>query len=177
MLAVLVLAAHAAVPYACPTIDDTVAVYCEAMRELLSRYHAPVTRIVLVDRTKLGVIGELDEEYAAKMLQTTPDAVRDLKAVNLKPAAFPPNLEFEVPHVVLPEAAAVRAYQPVRTDLPLAGNILVRLSAISFSGDRREALVYAGYTCGGLCGEGVIIRVVRVADGWRVARSMMVWVS
>jgi len=55
--------------------------------------------------------------------------------------------------------------------------VLVTLSAISFSADREEALVYGSFTCGGMCGEGVIMRIVRGPGGWRVARAMMVWIS
>ena len=175
MIAVLVLAAQ--VSFLCPTGDDVVTVYCEAVHELLHRYGGTVTRIVVIDQTKLGMLGDLDEQYAARMLQVTPEAVRNLKAVNLKPVPLPKNLEFESPHIALPESDAVSAYQPVPADPPRAGNILVRLSAISFSADREEALVYGSFTCGGMCGEGVIVRIVRGPGGWRVARAMMVWIS
>ena len=177
MIAVFVLAAQASLPHACAAADDVVSVYCEAAHELLHRYGAPVARIVLIDRTKLGLLGELDEQYAAKTLQVTVDAVRNLKAVNQKPTALPANLQFEAPHVMLPEAAAISAYQPVQADPPRAGNLLVTLSAISFSADREEALVYGSFTCGGMCGQGVIMRMARAPDGWRVARVLNVWIS
>src|SRR5262249_38886456 len=140
-------------------------------------YQGPVARIVLIDQTKLGLLGDLDEQYAARMLQTTPEAVRNLKAVNVKPAALPSNLEFEAPHIALPESAAVLAYQPVATEPPREGNILVTLSAISFGAERNEALVYGSFTCGGMCGEGIVLRIMRGPDGWRVARAMTVWIS
>jgi hypothetical protein len=177
VIAVLVLAAQASLPHACPTADDVVSVYCEAVHELLHRYGAPVARIVLIDRTKLGLLGDLDEQYAARTLQVNVDAVRNLKAVNQKPTALPANLQFEALHVMLPEAAAISAYQPVVTDPPRAGNLLVALSAISFSADREQALVYGSFTCGGMCGQGVIMRMAKGADGWRVARVLEVWIS
>jgi hypothetical protein len=177
VIAVLVLAAQASLPHACAAADDIVSVYCEAVHELLDRYGAPVARIVLIDRTRLGLLGELDEQYAAKTLQVADAAVRNLKAVNQKSTALPANLQFDVPHLMLPEAAAIAAYQPVKTEPPRAANLLVSLSAISFSADREEALVYGSFTCGGMCGQGVIIRIAKGPDGWRVARVLSVWIS
>jgi hypothetical protein len=177
MIAALALAAQASTSYVCPAGQDEVTVYCEAVHELLHQYHGPVTRIVLIDQTKLGLLGDLDEQHAARMLQVTTEAVRNLKTVNVKPVALPSNLEFEAPHIALPEPAAVSAYQPVVSDPPREGNILVTLSAISFSSDHEEALVYGSFTCGGLCGQGIIMRIERGADGWRVARAMTVWIS
>jgi hypothetical protein len=175
MIAVVVLASQ--VSFLCPGADAVVGVYCEAVHELLHRHRGEVTRIVLIDQTKLGVLGELDEQYAATVLQVTPEAVRNLKAVNLKPGTLPAKLEFEKPHVALPASDAVSAFQPVRSQPPLAGNLLVTLSAISFSGDGQEALVYGSFTCGGMCGQGVIMRLVRSSAGWRVTGALTVWMS
>jgi hypothetical protein len=39
------------------------------------------------------------------------------------------------------------------------------------------AVVYASYTCGGLCGKGWLILLRRGASGWRVVESAMIWIS
>ena len=60
---------------------------------------------------------------------------------------------------------------------PDAGDLMIRLSAISFTDDRQDALVYRMFYCGGLCGEGHILRLQRTPAGWRVVRSVMLWIS
>src|ERR671935_2893684 len=148
MIGVVALAVQ--ISYLCPTTDDVVSVYCETVHELLRLNDRPVTRIVLTNGTKLY---DFNEENVATALDVSREAARDLKAANHTSVDFPPDLEFETPYVALPEADAFAVFR-ARTE-PLDGNLLVTLSAISFSADRREALVYGSFICGGLCGQGI----------------------
>ena len=40
-----------------------------------------------------------------------------------------------------------------------------------------KALVYAGYSCGGLCGEGFLFLLARQEGVWRIVYPMLVWMS
>lgn len=52
----------------------------------------------------------------------------------------------------------------------------VRFSAPAYRGSD-SAVLYVTYSCGGLCGEGWLIRLSRVDDAWRVVSSQSVWAS
>jgi hypothetical protein len=43
--------------------------------------------------------------------------------------------------------------------------------------DDGTALMFLGYFCGGLCGEGNFLLLQRQKEGWRVIKSMMTWIS
>jgi hypothetical protein len=52
----------------------------------------------------------------------------------------------------------------------------VRFSAPAYS-DAGDAVVYVTYACGGLCGEGWLVRLSPVGSGWRVANWLSLVVS
>jgi hypothetical protein len=52
----------------------------------------------------------------------------------------------------------------------------IAVSAPSYSSDR-AAVVYAEFVCGGACGEGFLVRLQRQAEGWRLWRVKMLWIS
>jgi hypothetical protein len=49
---------------------------------------------------------------------------------------------------------------------------VVWLSAVSFSKDKRHAMVWMRNFCGGLCGSGLMWKLDRSTKGWRVADSV-----
>jgi hypothetical protein len=52
----------------------------------------------------------------------------------------------------------------------------IAVSAPSYSSDR-AAVLYPEFVCGGLCGEGFLVRLHREPEGWRVSRVDGRWVS
>jgi hypothetical protein len=56
-------------------------------------------------------------------------------------------------------------------------NGFIQLSAVGFNTDFSQAVVEAGYTCGGLCGSGQLV-VLEKRDGyWRVVDRVKTWIS
>jgi hypothetical protein len=53
----------------------------------------------------------------------------------------------------------------------------IGLSAIAFSQDEQEALVYGEIQCGGACGFGTIYYLRRTHNSWRIAATFRVWVG
>ncbi len=53
----------------------------------------------------------------------------------------------------------------------------VELSRVGFDPYRRQALVYAGWSCGGLCGQGNMIVLEKRDTGWKVVSKETLWVS
>ena len=52
----------------------------------------------------------------------------------------------------------------------------IAVSTPSYSSDR-AAVLYAEFVCGGLCGEGFLVRLHREPEGWRVSRVDGRWIS
>lgn len=59
---------------------------------------------------------------------------------------------------------------------PKAGATL-QLSRTAFSPDGTLALAFAGYSCGGLCGNGSYYELAHTADGWLVIKTIVIWWS
>ncbi len=53
----------------------------------------------------------------------------------------------------------------------------VETSYAVLSADRRHALIYVSYWCGGTCGSGLLHYLVRSANGWKIEISSQLWVS
>jgi hypothetical protein len=49
---------------------------------------------------------------------------------------------------------------------------IVWLSSVAFSTDRQHAMVWVRNFCGGLCGSGMMWKLDRTTQGWRVASSV-----
>jgi hypothetical protein len=62
-------------------------------------------------------------------------------------------------------------------DFPGSGGVALFVSRVAFNGDKTSALVYWSYTCGGLCGDGVVAQLERVDGQWSVVDSLVVWIS
>jgi hypothetical protein len=50
-------------------------------------------------------------------------------------------------------------------------------SRIAYSPDALTALMYYEYHCGGLCGGGDMVVVVREGDRWRAKQILNLWIS
>jgi hypothetical protein len=57
-----------------------------------------------------------------------------------------------------------------------AGEIIT-LSRVGFSPDKSHALLFLGYQCGWLCGQGNYILLMKKDGEWKVEKKSMTWVS
>jgi hypothetical protein len=102
--------------------------------------------------------------------------------LNSQPSALP-DLRGRIDGLTLltPEDAArvggrMVGSEAFRAAFPKAGAVL-SLSRAAFSPDGTLALVYGGYSCGGLCGNGSYYELAHTAEGWIVVSTVTVWVS
>jgi hypothetical protein len=61
-------------------------------------------------------------------------------------------------------------------DFPETGGIM-GFSRVGYSSDGKTALVYYDVSCGGLCGAGYYVFLVKTGNSWNVVQSSMIWVS
>ena len=59
---------------------------------------------------------------------------------------------------------------------PNAGSIDT-LSRVGFNESKTQALIYYGYVCGGLCGQGQYILLTRTDDKWTIEKECLTWIS
>jgi hypothetical protein len=54
---------------------------------------------------------------------------------------------------------------------------IVFFSKVGFNYQHNQAFLYAGRTCGGLCGEGEYVLLSKVDGRWRIVKEQALWVS
>lgn len=96
--------------------------------------------------------------------------VKDLRQRNLQPAWFPPASVFNAITFRAEELSATLARHKGRTIGYAA------FSVPAYSGDG-QALVYATYFCGSLCGKGWLLLLHQVDGAWTVQSARMLWIS
>ena len=104
------------------------------------------------------------------------------QTLNVQPSALP-DLAGQLDRLTmltLQDAARVEGRgvgsEAFTAAFPKAGAVL-SLSRTAFSPDGTLALVYGGYSCGGLCGNGSYYELAHTAEGWIVIDTITVWVS
>src|SRR5262245_1413888 len=146
MVSALILAAHVA--FLCPATDDSVSIYCETVHSLLAQ-RSGVVRLIIVNPTVTMSVTNV--RSIAESLGTSVEVISALQSGTQTTSDLPSNLEFERPFVFMSEEEQrTRAKERGVGRWPDAGDLIVRLSAISLSEDHQEALVYAAFTCGSL---------------------------
>jgi hypothetical protein len=54
---------------------------------------------------------------------------------------------------------------------------IVTLSRVGFNADKSQALIFVGYQCDWLCGEGNYILLIKKEGEWKIEKKSMTWVS
>lgn len=54
---------------------------------------------------------------------------------------------------------------------------LITLSNVGFNPEKNQAILYIGYQCDGLCGQGHYVLMVKANGNWKVEKRVMTWIS
>jgi hypothetical protein len=54
---------------------------------------------------------------------------------------------------------------------------IITFSRVGYSADGKTAMVYVGYGCGGLCGQGNDLILVLENGQWKIKEEVMIWIS
>jgi hypothetical protein len=67
-------------------------------------------------------------------------------------------------------------WKAFRQKYPGAGEIIT-LSRVGFNPDKSQALIFVGYQCDWLCGEGNYILLTKRDGEWKIEKKSMTWIS
>lgn len=171
--------------------EDEIAVYTTLFANLFEA--GPGRPIVLEDRTSIGlppgmwattsVQGTDTQKFLAKLM---PETRADYQAKMKQSMRLPQNCtlapECKVADVVMLTAIVVtkskndKGWKNFFAKYPNSAGILL-VSRIGFNRDHTEAIVYAGKSCGTLCGEGYYVRLVKIGEHWTVADQTTIWIA
>jgi hypothetical protein len=167
--------------------EDESGVYTALFQEI---YQAANGRpIVLSDQTALGVPPGMLAKIPVQGLQTKefldkvpPEAKQDYTQSNHtseklpSPCHLAPECIAENAGDLALEVKNAKAWNKFFRKHPNAPGIVV-VSRIGFNSAHSQAIVYTGYTCGTLCGQGEYARLVKNNGEWAVADHTVVWIS
>lgn len=153
----------------------------------------PGRPIVLEDRTSVGVPpgmwattsvqGTDTQKFLAKL---APETRADYQTKMKTSVRLPQNCSL-APKCTVMDAVSLTAIVVTKnkndkgwknffSKFPNAPGILL-VSRVGFNSDKTEAVVYAGKSCGTLCGEGYYVRLTKIGDRWTVADQTTVWIA
>lgn len=167
--------------------EDESGVYTALFQEI---YQAANDRpIVLSDQTALGVPPGMIAKIPVQGLQTkdfldkvSPEAKADYAQNNRTSEKLPsvchlaPKCFAENAGDLAVEVKNAKAWSKFFKKHPNTPGIVV-VSRIGFNGDHTQAVVYTGYSCGTLCGQGEYARLVKNNGAWVVTDRTVVWIS
>jgi hypothetical protein len=140
----------------------------------------PVKSLVIKDRTVLyppqglGPDQNLGDMVAPSI---HPQMFADYRTKNQQPATLNRSFNLKVDFVMFNVLANSLKSRPSPSGNGVDGSYIVSLSRVGFDNAHTEALVYMQYVCGGLCGEGLALFVVKENGAWKVNRVSMLWIS
>jgi hypothetical protein len=174
-------------PSAPQVADDETGVYTALFQEI---YQAAKGRpIVLADQTALGVPPGMIAKIPVQGLQTkafldkvSPEVKQEYTQINhtseklLSPCRFAPECVTEDVADLALQLKNSKAWVRFFKKYPNTPGIIV-VSRIGFNHDHTQAVVYTGYTCGTMCGQGEYARLAKNNGVWVVEDHTVVWIS
>ena len=179
-------------PDAAPALSaDEAGVYSALFANLFEA--GPGRPIVLEDRTSIGVPpgmwattsvqGPDTQKFLAKL---SPETRADYQAKMKSSVQLPKNCSLapectvmdavSLTGIVVTKAKNDKGWKNFFSKYPNSPGILL-VSRIGFNRDSTEAIVYAGKSCGTLCGEGYYVRLTKIGDRWTVADQTTIWIA
>jgi len=168
---------------AVPQIDleaERYAIYSLFLKKIVADESVKV--LVVENQTRPDTYSE-DEWTGMKVEPGWQSVVDDYKTKNLQPAAvesrfkLPTTVKFisaqEVDHFFGEGGGWWKAFFQ---KYPKASG-LVTFSNVGFNPEMTYSLVDVGYSCGGLCGNGALVLLVRKDGNWIIERHLITWVS
>ena len=174
---------HQAPSTVLPPVDveaERYAIYSLFLREMFA--DKPVKLLVVESQTRPDTY--MKEEWDRMEVEPRWQSVVDnYKAKNAQPAAVDNKFKVTLP-VTLVSAQEVDQFfregggwwQAFYKKYPKSPG-LVTFSNVGFNSEMTYALVDVGYSCGGLCGRGGLVLLVKKDGNWTREKDLIAWVS
>lgn len=125
-------------------------------------------RTVVYPRQGLGPDQNLGDMIAPSLHRET---FTDYRTRNQEPATLTRSFNIKIEYVLLGSPESFRAfYERQKGQLNS-----VNLSRVGFNNAHTEALVYLGHNCGGLCGEGFALFLLKESGVWKVNKKAVLY--
>jgi hypothetical protein len=144
-----------------------------------------VRMLVIVDQTMstpsaLGVRKRLKRAFSPAISQET---IENYVVKNAKSYQLTTSLDLKLKYTLVPKEktdqifkSGVNGWDEFYRQFPNSRGI-ISLSRAGFDSSGKQAIVYVAHSCGGLCGAGYYLSLVKKGNEWIVQKSFVAWVS
>jgi hypothetical protein len=145
------------------------------------------TQVVITDRTEVRDSPSAGYETLVKDLDSLrAKTAENFRLNNEKPVKLTNgfNLKVKVNLISRDEMSAIfqrrnekyDGWEFFRQRYPTA-DAIITFSRVGFNGDKTQALMYVGYQCDWLCGEGSYVLLAKEKGDWKIKKKVMIWIS
>jgi hypothetical protein len=166
--------------------SDEYAVYSAVIQ---SRFVKDLVKTLAIDKqTQFEKVnwekpGDSGESVLDELKPIALETIQDLEKKNEEKGELERHLNLTVNYVLVgkqsrpetPEEYA-KQWKEFYEKYPSSPGI-ISLSRVGFNSDKDQAIVYVANVCGGLCGKGYYLSLVKSGEGWKVQKEMLLWVS
>jgi hypothetical protein len=166
--------------------SDEYAVYSALIQSMYVKQ--PVQTVVVDKQTQFYKIDwERPEDYRksilAELSSISEETIEDFEKKNETEGELARHLNLTVDYVLLGKQSSARTpeehakqWKEFDEKYPNSPGI-ISLSRVGFNSDKDQALVYVANRCGGLCGKGYYVLLMKSGERWKVQKEMLLWVS
>jgi hypothetical protein len=144
-------------------------------------------RLIVEQDTAVGDYSDSDPaSLLERLTPLTRETVEDFRARNAQPSELSDKFGLEVTINFISKDEIKKIFEKrddkydgweaFRKKYPGAGSIIT-LSRVGFSQDKSQALIFVGYQCDWLCGQGNYILLTKKGGDWKVEKKSMTWIS
>lgn len=143
--------------------------------------------LVIEDRTVSAVSDGIARENEAEKLKQgfspiiSQETIDDYLAKNAKSHQFTKSLDLKLEYTLVPKEKIKQIFEELSWDefyrqFPDSGGYIA-LSRVGLNSRGDQAFVYRRHMCGGLCGSGHYLALVKKNGEWAVQKKFMSWIS
>jgi hypothetical protein len=174
-------------------LQEDYSVYSALINQKFIRHE--IKLIVIQDQTQIYRLGHqsLDEHtnYAMKGLSPVSlSTVKNYFERNKEQFNLSGHFKLKTPYIILTKKEIEDHFKPrigVADPLDKAWQEFykkypdspgfIMLSRVGFDSEMKQAMVYIGHACGGLCGEGRYVFLTKEEGNWRIKNELPLWIS
>jgi hypothetical protein len=176
--------ARAVTPQSAPGQEEY-SVYAALLKEMFmgkSNPHLVINKYTAVQ----DFIGSNAKEILERLPPVTRETIEDFKARNTQSSELSDKFGLKVKISFITDKEIKELFEDhseghdgwkIFPQKYPGADAIITLSRAGFNADKSQALIFVGYGCGWLCGEGNYLLLVKKDGEWRVEKKSMVWIS